>query len=112
MLDRVDAGQDRVPRGLVAMAVGGDLLPQAMGLVDKADISSGVSCGVSTSSASESTPPEAQNLITSAPYLTWNRTASRNPAGPWAMPSAGPSSRSRSWRIPLRSACPPRAPRL
>ena len=37
----------------------------------RAFISSGVSCGVSTSSASDRTPPEAQNLITSAPYLTW-----------------------------------------
>ena len=35
VLDRIDPGQDRVARRPVSVAVGGDLLPQAMGLVDQ-----------------------------------------------------------------------------
>ena len=57
-----------------------------------ASISSWVSCGVSTSSDRDSTPPVAHTLMTSAPYFTWKRTASRNPAPPAAMPSAMPGS--------------------
>ena len=43
-----------------------------------AAVSSAVSCGTSTGSLSESTPPDTANLITSAPYLSCQRTASRH----------------------------------
>ena len=57
-----------------------------------ASISAWVSCGVSTSSVRERTPPVAHTLITSAPYLTSKRTASRKASAPLAMPSATPGS--------------------
>jgi hypothetical protein len=51
-----------------------------------------VSERAATAWRSESTPPVAQTLITSAPYLIWNRTESRNWSAPLAMPSSGPVS--------------------
>ena len=62
MLDRVDAGEHSVAGGLVAVAVAGDLLAQAVGLVARAVISARVSWGVSTSSASDKTPPRRAKL--------------------------------------------------
>lgn len=71
--------------------------------------SSSVSCGESTSSASESTPPLAHTLMTSAPYLTSARPAARIAS----KPLPGAKSRSvlggaRSGRIPRYEHARPR----
>src|ERR1700687_1932028 len=50
-------------------------------------ISSSVYCGVPGKSPLLSTPPEAQILMTSAPYLTTSRTLARAAQGPSATPS-------------------------
>ena len=47
------------------------LRPQLCASDTMAFISSCVSCGLSTGSDSDNTPPEGMNLITSAPYFIW-----------------------------------------
>jgi len=70
-----------------------DLIPSLLTLSDvistgwHAAISAGVNCGVSTSSTKERTPPETAALITSAPFLTSNRTAFRASSGLSIIPS-------------------------
>ncbi len=66
------------------------LRPQACASCTMASISACVSCGLSTGSASESTPPEAMNLITEAPYLICQRTAARHSSAPLQMPCSTP----------------------
>jgi hypothetical protein len=53
-----------------------------------ASSSAGVSCGTSTRSDSDSTPPDAQILMTSAPYFSCSRTARRHESAPLHTPSA------------------------
>ena len=57
-----------------------------------ASISAWLSCGVSTSSASDSTPPVAHTLMTSAPYLTWYARRRGTGRRRLAMPSPMPGS--------------------
>ena len=70
------------------------------------------SCGTSTSSVGESTPPVAHVLITSAPYLILKRTAKRAWSGELMTPSSGPVSwLSNPNRRPAPSSqWPPRRP--
>ena len=74
--------------------------------------SSSVSCGAATSSPSDSTPPEAHILMTSAPYLMSRRTAWRPWSAPWripfSMPGSGPNVLGGN---PVLSQWPPVAPR-
>ena len=75
-----------------------------------ASISACVSCGLSTGSASESTPPEAMNLITVAPYLICQRTAARHSSGPLQTPFSTPAVGTREGGNGVWSAWPPREP--
>ncbi len=73
--------------------------------------SSSVSCGAATSSASDSTPPEAHVLMTVAPYFTFSRTACRASSAPWMIPFSGPDSGPKvPAGKPVRSQWPPVAP--
>ena len=72
------------------------LRPQACASETIAVSSAGVSCGTSTGSDSDSTPPEAQILITSAPYFICRRVARRHSSGPLHTPSSGPDGVTRS----------------
>ena len=70
-----------------------------------------VSWGVSTSSVSDSTPPVAQVLMTSAPCLMLYRTTARIPSGLLAMLSSMPGSFRSPARSPaVSSQCPPVVP--
>src|SRR5258707_920521 len=71
--------------------------------------SSKLYCVAPTASPSDSTPPVAQVLITSAPYLICSRTAWRICSGPSATPSMGPSCKTPG-RKPFSSQCPPVMP--
>ena len=69
VLNRVHACNDRLASRLITVAMGGYPLAKAVGSSIGAAISAGVTWGVSTSSASEKTPPDAANLMTSAPIF-------------------------------------------
>ncbi len=96
MLDRVDPGADGALRALGPVRVRGRLPPARVRLVDER-----VQLGLrqlrrATSSFSESTPPVAQTLMTSAPYLMLRRTAARTASGPSATAAAMPERRSKT----------------
>src|SRR3546814_6995074 len=83
------------------------LRPQAWASDTIAASSAGVSCGTSTGSDSDSTPPDAQILITSAPYFICRRVARRHSSGPLHTPSSGPDGVTRSGGNGELSQCPP-----
>ena len=78
MFDRIDACPDRHLGACGAVAWAAVRLFEPVRLVHDGVHFRLRHCGVSTASASDSTPPVAHTLITSAPYFTWKRTASRN----------------------------------
>lgn len=83
----VDARLDRCPGGRVAVAVRGPFRLSRCASLTIAPISAAVSCGTSTASDSDSTPPEAAILMTSAPYSICVRTACAQSSAPLHTPS-------------------------
>ena len=98
MLDRVDAGLDGRPCGRDPWACAAGGLRSRWASSTRASISAWVTWGESTIGQADSTPPEAMSLITSAPYLTAKRTASRKLSGPDAIPLLRPVSFPKRWR--------------
>src|SRR5881409_3438678 len=79
-----------------------------------ARISSSLYCCTPAESVRDSTPPVAQILMTSAPYLTAYRTALRTSSTPSATPTSAPPScpppSANGWSPFVPSQCPPRIP--
>ena len=89
VLDGVDAGADGVLDGLRAVGVGGYFATELVGFFgDGLQLFEGELRRAGLVALAESTPPEAQILMTSAPYLTTSRTLARAAQGPSATPSA------------------------
>ena len=75
VLDRIDARADGALGRLRSVRVRRGLRAQRVRFVHQRVQFRLLNCGTSTSSVGESTPPLAQVLITSAPYLMLKRTA-------------------------------------
>ena len=92
VLDRVDPGQDRVAGGPVAVAVGGDLLPQPVGLVDQGRHLLGRQLRRVDLVGQREHAAGGAELDDVGPVLDLDTAPPRGSRpGPWAIPSAGPS---------------------
>ena len=71
MLDAVDAGPDAGPDAGIAVCVGGDPQTVAVGLVDDGASSSSEYCCAPAAELKDITPPDAEILMSWAPYFIW-----------------------------------------
>src|SRR5438067_7497955 len=109
VLDRRDAGAHGQLDSFGAVLCAATLRSSLFASSTSAFNSSKPYCVAPTASPSDRTPPVAQVLITSAPYLICRRTAWRICSGPSATPVSGDCSATPG-RYPFSSQCPPVMP--